>query len=188
MDVCSEYPYVCKYGKYPKGHPQVVTENFPKTPFPYIPPGADTPLETQIPYFGKIKCRVLPPTDLLHPVLPAHFKIGSSSKLLFALCNKCAETQQKQEVCQCSDEERAITGTWDQPELQKALDMGYVILEWIEVWHYPETEQYDPETKTGGLFTSYINDLLVFKVSMVLVCLFSAEFFTYLIIISRVQL
>ena len=106
----------------------------------------------------------MPPSDLLHPVLPAHFKIGGATKLLFALCNTCAQKQQRQEVCQCTDEERAITGVWVTPELQKAVDMGYVILEWFEVWHYPQTEQYNPETKTGGLFTQYINDMLVHKV------------------------
>lgn len=27
-DVCSLYPWACKYGKYPVGHPNVITENF----------------------------------------------------------------------------------------------------------------------------------------------------------------
>ena len=25
------------------------------------------------------------------------------------------------------------------------------------MWHFDETEQYHPETKTGGLFTDYVN-------------------------------
>ena len=27
-DVCSLYPWVCKYGSFPVGHPEVITENF----------------------------------------------------------------------------------------------------------------------------------------------------------------
>lgn len=32
-----------------------------------------------------------------------------------------------------------------------------------EVWHYPEMVQYDPSTKTGGLFADYINTFLRLK-------------------------
>jgi hypothetical protein len=31
------------------------------------------------------------------------------------------------------------------------------------VWHFDETEQYDPKTKTGGLFTDYVNTFLKMK-------------------------
>jgi hypothetical protein len=44
-----------------------------------------------------------------------------------------------------------LTGTSVTGELKKALEIGY------EVWHFDETEQYDPKTKTGGLFTDYVN-------------------------------
>jgi hypothetical protein len=30
-------------------------------------------------------------------------------------------------------------------------------------WHFDETEQYDPKTKTGGLFTDYVNTFLKMK-------------------------
>lgn len=32
-----------------------------------------------------------------------------------------------------------------------------------EVWHYDNIEKYDPDTKTGGLFTEYINTFLKMK-------------------------
>jgi hypothetical protein len=37
------------------------------------------------------------------------------------------------------------------------LEKGYVVQRIYEVWHFDETEQYDPKTKTGGLFADYVN-------------------------------
>jgi hypothetical protein len=53
-----------------------------------------------------------------------------------------------------------LTGTWVTDELKKALEKGYVVQRIYEVWHFDETEQYDPKTKTGGLFTDYVNTFL----------------------------
>lgn len=33
----------------------------------------------------------------------------------------------------------------------------------FEVWHYEKVDQYDPVTKTGGLFTEYINKFMKLK-------------------------
>jgi hypothetical protein len=33
---------------------------------------------------------------------------------------------------------------------------GYKLLKVFEVWHFDEMSQYDPSTKTGGLFTEYV--------------------------------
>ena len=41
--------------------------------------------------------------------------------------------------------------------MKKALEKGYVVQRIYEVWHFDETEQYDPKTKTGGLFTDYVS-------------------------------
>ncbi|XP_056000351.1 uncharacterized protein LOC130048117 [Ostrea edulis] len=70
VDVCSLY-YVLKYRPFPIDHPQVITSDF-----------ADVRE-----YFGLIRCRVLQPRGLYHPVLP--YKTGG--KLLFPLCRTCAE-------------------------------------------------------------------------------------------------
>ena len=67
VDFCSLYPSVNKYGKYPINHPDVLTTN----------------LSTNINnYEGFIKCKILPPQNLFHPVLP----IRLHKKLIFPLC------------------------------------------------------------------------------------------------------
>ena len=85
-----------------------------------------------------------------------------NNKLLFTLCRACSENQQ-QKPCQHNDEERSLTVTWVTDELKKALEKGYVVKRIYEVWHFDETEQYDPKTKTGGLFTDYVNTFLKMK-------------------------
>ena len=81
---------VNKYCNYPVGHPEIITENFSDVND----------------YFGLIKCRVLPPSNLHLPVLPIRCK----GKLMFPLCQKCAEKSQET-PCQHLEEERCITGT-----------------------------------------------------------------------------
>ena len=100
------------------GHPRIITENFGD-------------LST---YFGLIKCTVLPPRGLFHPVLPYR----TQGKLMFPLCKSCADTC-SQIPCTHSDNERAIQGTWCHVELEKALEKGYRILQMHEVWHFSET-------------------------------------------------
>jgi hypothetical protein len=56
-----------------------------------------------------------------------------------------------------------LTGTWVTDKLRKALEKGYVVQRIYEVWHFDETEQYGPKTKTGGLFTDYVNTFLKMK-------------------------
>ena len=53
-DVISLYPFINKTGKVPFGHPEIITEDFGN-------------LDE---YEGLIKCKVLPPKGLFHPVLP----------------------------------------------------------------------------------------------------------------------
>ena len=112
----------------------------------------------ELPYFGVMKVTVLPPTDLLHFVLP----LKCNGKLKFPLCYTCA-CNETQEMCQCLDSERMFTHTYCTPELEVALNMGYILIQIHEVLHWPETEMYDPVTKQGGLFTQYINTFLKLK-------------------------
>ena len=137
VDVTSLYSYINKTGKIPIGHPEIVSEGF-------------TDIQQ---YEGLIKCKILPPRGLYIPVLP----VKMNNKLLFTLCRTCSENQQ-QKPCQHNDEERSLTGTWVTDELKKALEKGYVVQR-----IYDETEQYDPKTKTGGLFTDYVNTFLKMK-------------------------
>jgi len=70
IDVTSLYPWVNKTSVYPKGHPEFISQ-----------PGHTNIQE----YFGLIQCKVLPPRDLYHPVLPYR----QERKLLFPLCASC---------------------------------------------------------------------------------------------------
>ena len=142
VDFTSLYPWVNKTCQYPVGHPEVITSDF----------------RDMDQYFGIAKVRILPPRGLYHPVLPYR----SNGKLKFPLCQTCAENENSS-PCTCSDEDRAMTGTWCTPELQTAVRLGYRVLKIYEVYHWKETTRYDPETKEGGLFASYINTFLKFK-------------------------
>ena len=90
VDFCSLYPYIQKYGKFPIGHPEVITENF-------------KPIEN---YFGLIYCKILPPNNLFIPLLPSKI----NNKLVFALCAACAE--QQLDKCNHNDSEKTLEGTW----------------------------------------------------------------------------
>lgn len=142
-DVCSLYPYINKTSRSPLGHPEIITSDF------------DTTLES---YFGIVHCRVLPPRQEYVPVLP----VRMGGKLTFPLCRTCAASE-NQADCTHSDNERAITGCWCSPEVMAALDQGYKIDTIYEVYHYPESTQFDLETKTGGLFSEQVNTFIKIK-------------------------
>ena len=60
-------------------------------------------------------------------------------------------------VCRHTLEERQLLGTWCTPELQEAVNQGYVIRTIHEVWHFP------PEQQKSGLFKHYVNTWLKIK-------------------------
>ena len=134
VDFTSLYPWCNKNTRNVVGHPQIITENF-----------AD--IST---YFGLIKCTVLPPKGLLHPVLPYRTK----ENLMFPLCKTCVDTLNKN-PCTHTDQERAIRGTWCHVELMKAIEKGYEVLTIHEVWHWEET--------TDELFKGYVDTFLKIK-------------------------
>ena len=108
---------------------------------------------------GLIKCTVVPPTELYHPVLP----FRCNKKLLLCLCRKCVLEQNTRGECQYfSDVESAISGTWVTDEIRMAVEKGYRILEIEEVYEYKVT-QYNRDTGDGGLFVKYINTFLKLK-------------------------
>ena len=138
-DYSSLYPWVNKNGRYLWG-----TRS------------SSTPPNTMDlhPYFGLAKCTVLPSPGLYHPVLP--YRTGD--KLTFPLCWTCVQNQldrplhDKTWQCPYTDEQRALKGTWCTPELEKAVEEGYVVLKINEVWHFPQSQQ--------GLFAKYVNTWL----------------------------
>jgi len=126
IDVTSLYPWVNKTCVYPKGHPRFISQ-----------PG-HTDISS---YFGLIQCNVLPPRHLYHPVLPYRHE----GKLTFPLCVTCVKQEmpkrpwERTAECIHTDEQRALTGTWCSPELNKAVELGYEVQYVYEVWHFDET-------------------------------------------------
>ncbi|XP_050512049.1 uncharacterized protein LOC126888071 [Diabrotica virgifera virgifera] len=143
VDVCSLYPWVCKYGKFPIGHPKKI----------YI--GQECTAVDITELSGLIKCKVLPPTNLYHPVLPTKM----NSKCMFVLCRKCGEDFAEEE-CEHSNDERALSGTWVIEEVVKALSKGYKIIETYEIWSY-DTLQLSKSQK--GLFSDMMNKFIKVK-------------------------
>lgn len=137
IDVCSLYPTVMFYDYYPVGHP--IKKFNPKK---YNPD-----------WYGLIKCKVLPPRKLYHPVLPIKIEMGKSEKLLFPLCHTCAKNQISR--CNHTNEEREFIGTWATDEVNKAIEKGYKIKNIYEVWHFEE--------KSNDLFKDYIKDFMKIK-------------------------
>jgi len=143
-DVCSLYPFVNKYFSYPIGHPDIIQDNFDYTPEAY---------------FGIIKCTVIPPETLFHPVLPHR----AEGKLMFPLCRVCCDTQQTDTACTHTDTERALTGEWCTPELYYALTKGYILSEIFCVFNFPNRMGYIDE-HNPGLFGAYIDSWLKIKI------------------------
>ncbi|XP_062597068.1 uncharacterized protein LOC134258520 [Saccostrea cucullata] len=142
LDFCSLYPSVNKYARYPIKEPTIITNNFKDIRS----------------YFGMVKVKVLPPRKLYHPVLPQKI----NGKLTFALCRTCAEVQ-RQTTCACRDEDRSFVGVFCTPEIEKALECGYLVQKIYEVYHWEESTQFDLSTGEGGIFGEYINLFLKIK-------------------------
>ena len=138
VNFCSLYPTVQYYQKYPVGHPTKIfnPEKYDKS------------------WYGLIKCKVVPPRKLYHPMLPQRIKVDSYEKLVFTLCKTCAETM-NQNKCKHTDTQRSFIGTWTTDEVSKALEKGYKILRIYEVWHFTKS--------TDALFKGYIRRFMKIK-------------------------
>ena len=113
-DIMSLYPYVCKYGKYPVAHPTIHVGDTCKD------------VAACLKMEGLMKCSIVPPKRLYHPVLQFRY----NKKLLFCLCRSCVVEQNMRGECRHdTDEERAVTGTWVIDEIRLAVEKGYRIHE-----------------------------------------------------------
>ena len=124
VDVTSLYPWVKKNARYPIGHPTILTQ----------------PRDDDIAnYFGIALVDILAPANLFHPVLP----VRSGNKLTFPLCAACVKKEQanpmllRTDSCYHTPEERMLCGTWCTPEIEKAVEKGYRVVQIYEVWHFP---------------------------------------------------
>jgi hypothetical protein len=136
-DITSLYPTVMYYDKYPNRHHTIINR-------PEI-----EKLENRE-YFGIVKCKIVPPKQLYHPVLPTML----NGKLIAPLCFTCAVMSSKNKCNHC-DADRAIIGTWATPEIYKALDKGYKIISLYEVHHWENT--------SDNMFKAYIGRFLKIK-------------------------
>ena len=110
-------------------------------------------------YFGIAKVDILPPYSLYHPVLPHRHK----GKLTFPLCQACMEEEmgkpllEKSCLCHHTPEQGTLRGEWCTPEIQKAVELGYILVKFHEIHHFP------PERRKVGLFAEYVNTWLKIK-------------------------
>lgn len=109
-------------------------------------------------YEGLAFAKVLPPTRLLLPVLP----YNHDGKLTFPLCRTCLISQNSSD-CVHSIEERCLVDTWLTIELQKAIELGYQLLDIYEVWHFEETAQFDKLANRDGLFNRFVDTFYKLK-------------------------
>lgn len=102
-----------------------------------------------VPYKGILKVRIIPPRDLLLPVVP----IRCDDLLLFCLCFRCAKNYKKRntkcsDICPHSDKEREFTATLTSIELEEALKRKYIVKKFYRAWHYTQF--------SDNLFKEYI--------------------------------
>ena len=86
-------------------------------------------------FFGVARCTIVPPKKLLHPLLPFRYR----GALMFPLCSKCC-VEKCEDFCHHDDKERALTGTWTTIEIDKAVALGYKLLEVKALVHRSSTQ------------------------------------------------
>ena len=116
LDVTSFYPFICKRGKFPLAHLKLYVgesecREFSRQNYENFTAKVE----------GLVFCKILPPRNLFHPVLP----IKMHNKLIFGLCRTCCE-ETNQGACMHEDENlRCFEGTWVSLELKKAVEKGF---------------------------------------------------------------
>jgi hypothetical protein len=97
------------------------------------------------PFTGFLLCRVCPPTGRVlgerKPVLPMRTSGGGSGadqRLVFALCRSCANSGagQSPPPCRHSKHQRSWVAAYTHFELNKALEVGYTVIDLYEVCFY----------------------------------------------------
>jgi len=80
---------------------------------------------------GLIKCSIVRPEKLYHPVL----SLRCNKKFMFCLCGTCVHTSSNEKIFHTQDEERALNGMWLMDEVSWSLKSGteyskYVLYEY----------------------------------------------------------
>ncbi|KAL3080617.1 hypothetical protein niasHS_012961 [Heterodera schachtii] len=149
IDIVSLYPYVMKVNPFPVGNPRVLTREVllqpPTAPLPWTCPENNT-------FRGLLLVRVLAPRNIRVPLLGYRTK---DERFTFPLCGLCADRRQ-QRPCRHDDDKRSWVCAYTHVELNKALQLGYVVTDLFEVWDYAEWDD--------TLFSSYVNSFVGLKV------------------------
>ena len=108
------------------GNPRVLTREVllhpPTAPLPWTRPEKNT-------FRGLLLVRVLAPRHIRVPLLGYRTK---DERFTFPLCAHCADRRQ-QRPCRHGDDKRAWVCAYTHVELNKALQLGYVVLDLFEV-------------------------------------------------------
>lgn len=158
LDIISLYPEQNFWTEYPIGHPSQILEKNTEV---------EWTLPEHNPYKGMIKVFIVPPTDLLVPVVPKKY----SGKLMFPLCHTCAldsdrrSKRRHKKLCDIppniicphlDDEQRGFVATLTHLELNLALEKGYRVTRFYSAYVWEEW--------SNTLFRSYIQDFMKLKV------------------------
>ena len=126
LDVNSLYPYVMSKVEFPIGHPEIRRGD--ESCRNYIKSLSE-------PFIGLCMVKILPPSNLSFPCL-AHKMNG---KLLFSLCRTCSMSNEIQrKPCIHMEEQRAWIDVYTSIDMESALERGYTVLKYYELWHYPK--------------------------------------------------
>ncbi len=157
VDIVSLYPAQNFFTEYPIGHPRVIVRD---EPVHWSKPKHN-------PHRGIIKCFIVPPRELLIPVVPKRV----AGKLMFPLCNSCAADSTRKSkrmprkassipasiLCNHStDKKRGFVSTLTHLELNLALSKGYVVKKIYSVYEWTRW--------SSELFRPYVQEFMKLKV------------------------
>ena len=107
------------------------------------------------PYKGIIYCRILAPDHLKKPLLTYRTQ---DKRLVFPPCRRCADEHNQLQPCRhAEDKHRSWVEEFAHSELNKALSLGYVVLEVFEVHRYERWAHQGGIGDELPLFAGYIN-------------------------------
>ena len=142
----SLYPYIRKYFKFPLGRPTIHVGE------------ACREKQAMMITEDLIKCNILPPKTLYHPVL----QFRSKNKLLFCPMNTCASVSNFSGECMHASVEKSPNRNLGSRRSSIGYSIGLKVLEIFELYEYSLT-QYDLRLCEGSVFADYINTFLKLK-------------------------
>ena len=143
FDIVSLYPYIMCNKFFPVGNPVILNYKHKKKGKTL----KDLIINDEV--FGLAMIKILPPKNLLHPVLP----VKINDKLIFTLCMKCAKNKHKN--CNHNEKQRVLCGVFTTFEIQEALRQNYKLIDVYEIHHFPK--------KSKKLFSSYMKSFFDIK-------------------------